>query len=847
MARGKLRIYLGAAPGVGKTYAMLSEAHRRVERGTDCVVAFVEHHDRPRTEVMLHGLEQIRRKELQYRDTSFTEMDIDAVLARGPKVALVDELAHTNIPGSRNAKRWQDVEELLAAGIDVISTVNIQHLESLGDVVESITGVRQQETVPDEVVRRADQVELVDMSPQALRRRMAHGNIYKSDKVDAALSNYFRPGNLTALRELALLWVADRVDEYLNAYRSEHEVSTIWGSRERIVVGLTGGPEGRTLIRRAARLAEKGAGGEVLAVYIARSDGLTASSPKELAVQRTLVEDLGGTFHHVVGDDIPVALLDFARGVNATQIVLGVSRRKSWQYVFGPGVGATVARDSGPDLDVHLITHDEAGKGRGLPMPRSARLARSRIIWGWLVGVLGPAVLTVLLTHVAPEVGLANDMLLYLSLTVAAALLGGLLPALASAVVGSLLLNWFFTPPVHTLTIADPKNIVAIAIFVGVAVSVASVVDLAARRTHQANRLRAESEILSFLAGNVLRGETSLEALLERVRETFGMESVAMLERESDVDPWTCAGSVGPRPCQDPDDADVDVPVGDHLALALTGRVLPAEDRRVLAAFAAQSAVVLDRQRLRRQADQAKELAEGNRIRTALLAAVSHDLRTPLAGIKASVSSLRSDDVAWSEEDEAELLQAIEEGADRLDLLVGNLLDMSRLQTGTVTPLIREIDLDEVVPMALGGVPEGSVELDVPETLPMVSVDKGLLERVVANVVENAVKYSPQDVPVLVSASAIADRVEVRVVDRGRGVPDEAKERIFEPFQRYGDAPRGAGVGLGLAVARGFAEAMDGTISAEDTPGGGLTMVLSLRMAPGRRPGEPELPAAVVS
>ncbi|MFE6176590.1 DUF4118 domain-containing protein [Streptomyces sp. NPDC056464] len=847
MARGKLRIYLGAAPGVGKTYAMLSEAHRRVERGTDCVVAFVEHHDRPRTEVMLHALEQIRRKDLQYRDTSFTEMDIDAVLARGPKVALVDELAHTNIPGSRNAKRWQDVEELLAAGIDVISTVNIQHLESLGDVVESITGVRQQETVPDEVVRRADQVELVDMSPQALRRRMAHGNIYKSDKVDAALSNYFRPGNLTALRELALLWVADRVDEYLNAYRSEHEVSTIWGSRERIVVGLTGGPEGRTLIRRAARLAEKGAGGEVLAVYIARSDGLTASSPKELAVQRTLVEDLGGTFHHVVGDDIPVALLDFARGVNATQIVLGVSRRKSWQYVFGPGVGATVARDSGPDLDVHLITHDEAGKGRGLPMPRSARLGRSRIIWGWLVGVLGPAVLTVLLTHVAPEVGLANDMLLYLSLTVAAALLGGLLPALASAVVGSLLLNWFFTPPVHTLTIADPKNIVAIAIFVGVAVAVASVVDLAARRTHQAARLRAESEILSFLAGNVLRGETGLDELLERVRETFGMESVAMLERESDVDPWTCAGSVGPRPCQDPDDADVDVPVGDHMALALTGRVLPAEDRRVLAAFAAQSAVVLDRQRLRRQADQAKELAEGNRIRTALLAAVSHDLRTPLAGIKAAVSSLRSDDVAWSEEDEAELLEGIEEGADRLDLLVGNLLDMSRLQTGTVTPLIREIDLDEVVPMALGGVPEGSVELDIPETLPMVSVDKGLLERVVANVVENAVKYSPQDVPVLVSASAIADRVEVRVVDRGRGVPDEAKERIFEPFQRYGDAPRGAGVGLGLAVARGFAEAMDGTISAEDTPGGGLTMVLSLRMAPGRRPGEPESPAAVVS
>ncbi|MGW1539877.1 ATP-binding protein [Streptomyces sp. NPDC002309] len=833
MGRGKLRIHLGAAPGVGKTYAMLSEAHRRLERGTDCVVAFVEHHDRPRTEVMLHGLEQIPRRRLEYRGGSFTEMDVDAVLARHPQVALVDELAHTNVPGSRNAKRWQDVEELLTAGVDVVSTVNIQHLESLGDVVESITGVRQQETVPDEVVRRADQIELVDMSPQALRRRMAHGNVYQPDKVDAALSNYFRPGNLTALRELALLWVADRVDEYLKQYRNEHRVSKIWGSRERIVVGLTGGPEGRTLIRRAARLAEKGAGGEVLAVYIARSDGLTAASPKELAVQRTLAEDLGGTFHHVVGDDIPAALLDFARGVNATQIVLGSSRRKTWQYVFGPGVGATVARESGPDLDVHIVTHDEAGKGRGLPVARGARLGRARILWGWAVGLAGPAVLAVVLNSV--DLGLANNVLLFLALTVAAALLGGLLPALGAAAFGSFLLNYFFTPPLHRLIISDSRDIVALVIFVAVAVSVASVVDLAARRTHQAARLRAESEILSFLAGNVLRGETSLEALLERVRETFGMDSAALLERQSDVEPWTCVSRAGVGgPVERPEDADVDMPVGDHMALALTGRVLPAEDRRVLAAFAAQAVVALDRRRLQEEADRARALAEGNRIRTALLAAVSHDLRTPLAAIKAAVSSLRSDDVAWSDEDEAELLEAIEEGADRLDHLVGNLLDMSRLQTGTVTPILREIDLDEVVPMALGGVPEDSVTLDVPEALPMVRVDAGLLERAVANVVENAVKYSPDGTPVLVAASAIADRVELRVVDRGPGVPDEVKERIFEPFQRYGDAPRGTGIGLGLAVARGFAEAMDGTLNAEDTPGGGLTMVLSLRA--GARP-----------
>jgi two-component system sensor histidine kinase KdpD len=841
MARGKLRIYLGAAPGVGKTCAMLSEAHRRLERGTDVVVGFVEHHSRPRTQVMLHGLETVPRRELAYRDTTFTEMDVDAVLARAPRVALVDELAHTNVPGSRNAKRWQDVEELLAAGIDVVSTVNIQHLESLGDVVESITGVRQRETVPDEVARRADQIELVDMSPEALRRRMAHGNIYAPDKVDAALSNYFRPGNLTALRELALLWVADRVDEYLRAYRTEHGIGGVWQARERIVVGLTGGPEGATLIRRAARLAEKGAGGEILAVHISRSDGLASGSPRELAVQRTLVEDLGGSFHHVVGEDVPTALLDFARGVNATQIVLGTSRRKTWQHFFSPGVGSTVARESGPDLDVHIVTHERAAKGRGLSIARGARLGRSRVIAGWLVGLVGPALLTALLIRTG--VGLPTDMLLFLSCTVAGALLGGLLPALASALLGSALLNWYFTPPVRAWSISDPENILALVVFVLVGVAVASVVDLAARRTHQAARLRSEAEILSHLAGSVLRGETSLDALLERVRETFAMDSVVLLERENDHTEWTCAASIGSRPCVRPEDADVEVPVNDRLALALVGRVLPASDQRVLSAFAAQAAVVLDRQRLTDEAEQARTLAEGNRIRTALLAAVSHDLRTPLAGIKASVSSLRSDDVAWSRQDEAELLAGIEESADRLDHLVGNLLDMSRLQTGTVTPLIREIDLDEVVPMALVGVPDSGVTLDIPETLPVVAADPGLLERAVANIVENAVKYSPNGTTVLVAASALGDRVELRVVDRGPGVSEEARDGIFEPFQRYGDPPRGSGVGLGLAVARGFAEAMGGTLLAEDTPGGGLTMVLTLRSAthadPPVRPGLP--------
>jgi two-component system sensor histidine kinase KdpD len=854
MGRGRLRIYLGAAPGVGKTYAMLGEGARRAERGTDVVVAFVETHGRAHTAARIEGLEVVPRKAMSHRGAGFTEMDLDAVLQRRPAVALVDELAHTNVPGSRHEKRWQDVEELLDAGIDVISTVNIQHLESLGDAVEGITGVRQQETVPDEVVRRADQIELVDMAPEALRRRLAHGNVYAPEKIDAALAHYFRPGNLTALRELALLWVADRVDEYLQRYRAENHIASTWQARERIVVGLTGGPEGRTLIRRAARIAAKGSGSEILAVYVSRSDGLTSASPKELTVQRGLVEDLGGTFHHVLGEDPAEALLEFARGVNATQIVLGSSRRKPWQWIFGPGVGATVAREAG-DIDVHIVTHEHAARGRLRPIRRVANLGLPRTVAGWAVGVVGPLLLTWVLSFFPDTSSNHTEMLLYLGLTVGAALLGGLFPALASAAVGSLLINWFYTPPLHTLTISSMQNIIAVAVFLAVALSVAYVVDLAARRTAEAARSRAEAETLSFLANSVLGGTRGLPALLERIRETFQMESVVLLERPDEFSPWRTAGCLGPDPVCRPEDADVDVPVGDHLALALSGRVLPAGDRRVLVAFAAQAAVLLEKRRLEEEAAEARRLAEGNRIRTALLAAVSHDLRTPLAGIKASVSSLRSADVAWEPEDEAELLAGIEAGADRLDHLIGNLLDMSRLQTGTVVPIVREIDLDEVVPLALLGVPPDAVRTEIPETLPMISADPGLLERALGNVIENAVKYNtgnragPGGGPlrVAVSASELNGRVEVRIADHGPGIPDEGKERVFEPFQRYGDAPRGAGVGLGLAVARGFVEATGGTLSAEDTPGGGLTMVFTLpcaaQPAQTTQPAQPAQPA----
>ncbi|ETK35125.1 DUF4118 domain-containing protein [Microbispora sp. ATCC PTA-5024] len=842
MTRGRLRVYLGAAPGVGKTYAMLCEARRGRARGRDVVVGLVETHDRPRTEELLEGLEVLPRRTIAYRAGTFTELDVDAVIARRPKIVLIDELAHTNVPGSRNAKRWEDVEEILEAGIDVISTVNIQHLESVNDVVREITGVPQRETVPDEVVRRADQVELVDMSPEALRRRMAHGNIYVPEKVDAALANYFREGNLTALRELALMWVAGKVDEQLDRYRAEHGILSTWETRERVVVALSGGPEGDTVIRRAARIAARTTGADLLAVHVTRSDGLAGTDPVHLARQRTLVEDLGGSYHQVVGDYVPKALLGFARSVNATQLVLGASRRGRAARLLTRGVGVTVAALSG-SIDVHMIPHDEARAGRR-PQPSRAALTRGRRIAGWALALLGVPALTGVLLPLRGALTLPSQILLFLAAVVTVALVGGMWPALTAAVGGFLLLNWFFTPPLHTWSIASPQNLLALVVFVVVGGAVSAIVDLAARRTREAARAGADAEILSTLAGHVLRGEGAVPSLLARLREIFGLTSVTLLERRTEAVPgvgdagdpqaWRILGAAGGPPCTCPAAADTGMPIAGGLVLALRGRLLDASDRRVLEAFGAELAVALRQRRLEEQAEKVRPLAEADRMRTALLAAVSHDLRTPLASAKAAVESLRSTDVRWSRADRDELLATADESLVRLTRLVANLLDMSRLQAGVLGVALEHVALEEVAHRAVADLGEAGarVVLDMPPDLPDVEADPVLLERILVNVTSNAVRYSPPGAPVLVGASRYGDRVEVRIVDRGPGIPPEAHDRVFLPFQRYGDRDAHTGVGLGLALSRGLAEAMGGTLVPEETPGGGLTMILSLPAAP---------------
>jgi two-component system, OmpR family, sensor histidine kinase KdpD len=853
-ARGQLRVYLGAAPGVGKTYAMLCEARRRAARGTDMVVGYVETHGRARTAELLDGLEVVPRKTMAHRGATFTELDTDAVIARHPQVALIDELAHTNIPGSRNAKRWQDIEEILDAGITVISNVNVQHLESLNDVVQQITGVPQRETVPDEVVRRAGQVELVDMTAEALRRRMAHGNIYPPEKVDAALANYFRVGNLTALRELALLWLADKVDEQLERYRADHGIAGTWEARERVVVALSGGPEGDTLIRRAARVAARTKGADLLAVHVTPSDGLVSASPAHLARQRILVESLGGTYHQVIGDDVPHALLEFARGVNATQLVLGVSRRGRVSQLLSRGVGVTTTALSGP-IDVHMVTHEKARQGRRR-VPPAGGLTVGRRIGGFAVAAAGLPLATVLLTSLRGQLSLPSDILTVMVVVVAAAIVGGFWPGIAAAVAGFLLLNYYFTEPYHTFVISHPDDVLALTVFVVVAAAVSAVVGLAARRTGEAARAGADAEVLFNLAGNVLRGEHALTALLNRLRETFGQESVTLLEhrpgtpltpaRQRDPASWQVVATVGGQPCTTPDEGDTDIPVGEELALVLRGRPLPAADRRILEAFAAQAAAALRQQRLAKEAERTRPLAEADKMRTALLSAVSHDLRTPLSSARAAVDSLASPSITWTDDERAELVATAKDSLERLDRLVANLLDMSRLQAGALGIHAQPLALEEVIPRVLDdlGPQARRIEVNIPDDLPEVRADPALLERILVNLASNAARYSPPGKPVLLTASSLGDRVDVRVADRGPGIPPPDRDRVFQPFQRLGDRDNHTGVGLGLALARGLTEAMNGTLVPDDTPGGGLTMIVTLPAA--TAPAAPEAGAVAV-
>ncbi len=841
MSRGSLRIYLGAAPGVGKTFAMLDEGLRRRSRGADVVVGIVETHGRENTEARIADLEVLPRQSMEHRGARLEELDIDALLARHPDVALVDELAHTNVEGSRNQKRWADIEELLDAGIDVISTVNIQHLESVNDVVERITGVRQRETVPDEWVRRAEQVELVDMTPEALRRRLAHGNVYPADRIDAAMSNYFRPGNLAALRELALLWVADRVEDQLQTYLRDHDVDGAWETRERVVVALTGAPGNDSVIRRAARIAGR-VGGELIGVHVIASDGLAGLPNANLGAHRSLLEELGGTYREVVGEDIAATLVAAARSDRATQLVIGASRRSRWDELRGGSVVNRLLRMA-RDLDIHVISGVSSPSEGSAPSgpvvaQRGSVLSTRRVASAWLLLAIGLPVMVVLMSAAGADAALATQVLIGLVLVLCVALLGGRLAGFVAAVATVLAMNFFLVEPTGTLTVSDPEHLISLAVFVVAAGTVSTLVDRVAKRSAEAAMATAEAAALARAAASLAAAPDPLPDLLIQLRELTDVDEVSVLQRDVD-DGWVVQACTGDAAPTEPETGSTYELNADHRTVVVF-RPAPARsgDGSVLGAFLDALAVALEARRLAAEAADAAVVAEADALRTGILQAVSHDLRTPLAGIKASVTSLLSTDVTFDAATTREFLNTIDSEVDRLDRVVGNLLDMGRLQAGALSVMCRPTALEEVVVAALNhlDLAEDEVEVDVSETLPLVDVDGALLERAVANVVANAVAVQQPGMPVRVQAAVIhvgdVERVALQIVDRGPGLNPRARARAFEPFQRLGDRSTQAGVGLGLAIAHGFTRAIGGELTLDDTPGGGLTATFELRAVP---------------
>jgi two-component system sensor histidine kinase KdpD len=820
MTRGRLRVYLGAAPGVGKTHAMLAEGLRRAGRGADIVVGIIHDDGRASIQDLAAKLERLPTR---CDSADVADLDVAAVRNRRPEAVLVDDLAHRN---SDQIARWDLVEALLTDGIEVITTVNIGALESLRDIVTAITGTAPDVSIPDSVVRAADQIELVDMSPEALRRRLAHGHIFTSERVDAALANVFQPAVLGALRQLSLLWVADRVEEQLERQSIPDVSSDVPKVRERIVVAL-GGRGGERLVRRAVRLAGP-SGAQVVGVHVVSS----AREPgPELEDQRRLLTALGGVYREVLGDDVALALAEFARVEQATQLVIGAAAGAAAQS--RQSIAADLMRDVG-STDVHVVATsviDEPSL-RAVGRRRNAARPYRHIVLAWALCVLGLPGLTAVLSASRRHVSVGSALMIDLCLVMAVAAIGGIGPGLAASVAAFGLTNWFLTPPLHTLTVGDAQNVVALTVFILVTVVVSVSVDRAARRSHEAASARAQAAALARSAATLVGAHDPLPDLLEQLRATFGLRSATVMER-SEHGWWPTHASGRPELLAPEEGTAIDISAAGDLLLVVPSDALRPEQLEVLRAFGDQLAMAVEARRLRTDVANSALLEEANALRAALLQAVSHDFRTPLATIKASSSGLLEPDVNFSADDRRQLLNDIVDATDRLDRLVRDLLDMSRLQAGAVDLTLGAVALEEVVAAALSGLPSASrrVDVDVSESVSTVEADAALLERAVANLVSNALAWSPLDAPVRVEAGQIGDWVDLRIIDRGPGIPTVDRDRIFLPFQRLGDRSTDAGAGLGLAIAKGFVEAMGGLLILDDTPGAGLTMTIRLHVA----------------
>ena len=848
--RGKLKIFLGAAPGVGKTFEMLEAAQAKRREGVDVAIGIVETHGRRETEALIVGLAAVPRRRVDYKGRALDEMDLDAILARRPKLVLVDELAHSNAPGSRHPKRYLDVEELLAASIDVYTTLNIQHVESLNDVVAQITRIRVRETVPDSILDRADDIEVVDLAPEDLIQRLKDGKVYLPQQAERAVRHYFQPGNLTALRELALRRTAQRVDQQMRSYMRAHAISGPWAAGERVLVCVSEDPACAGLIRYTKRLADRlDAPWTALYVETARYHRLDERERDRIADCLRLAEKLGGAAITVPGARIVEEVAGYAEANNITHIVIGKSERSRWFEIVHGSIVHDLVRRSG-NISVHVIagTADEAVPPKTV-QTQAAPASLDPRAYIATIGIVGVALGIGLFLQ--QFLNVANIALVFLTAVLVSAIRFGLFPSLFACLVSVLAYNFFFLPPIYTFTIADPENVVALFFFLVVAV-IAS--NLAGRTRNQVltARSRARTTEALFAFSRKLAGIGTLDDLLwvtvSQIALMLKLRVVLLLPEGDGL-----AVRAGYPPEDQLDEADLaaarwswahnraagrgadTLPGARWLFLPFrTGRgavgvlgierdepgpLLTPDGRRLLDALADQAALAIERITLAEAIDRARVMAETERLRAALLTSISHDLRTPLATIIGSLTSLRSYGASYDDKTRDEFMATIQAEAERLNRFIGNLLDMTRLEAGAIDLKPELADLAEIVGTALQRTAKllaaHRVVIEIDPDMPMLRTDYLLLEQALFNLLDNAAKYAPAGSRVLIRGRRDGGSVLVEIVDEGPGIPAQELERIFDKFYRVQAQDRQrAGTGLGLPICRGFVEALGGTISA---------------------------------
>ncbi|MBI4178512.1 sensor histidine kinase KdpD [bacterium] len=858
--RGKLKVFLGAAAGVGKTYAMLEAAHARRAEGMDVVAGWVDTHGRAETEALLEGIEILARRPLEYRGTILKEFDLDAALARRPALILVDELAHTNAPGSRHTKRWQDVQEIIEAGINVYTTLNVQHLESLNDVVAQITGVRVHETVPDSVLERADEVELVDLPPEELLQRLKEGKVYVPEQAREAIRNFFRKGNLIALRELALRRTADRVDEQMQAYMRDHAIDRTWPAAERLLVCVRAGPLGVKLVRAARRMAAR-LHAEWMTVYVETPDHVRLSETDREGLARTLrlAEQLGGQTVTLSGQSVTEEILAYAQARNVSKIIVGKPAGPRWREILsGSAVDELIRRSGG--IDVYVIRGEE-----GEPSPRRAGRPTRPTHWrqlGWAAGTVG--LCTALAWVMFPYSEISNIIMVYLLGTVLVAPRLSRPFTILTSILSVAAFDLFFVPPRFTFAVSDVRYFVTFAVMLVVAIVVSSLTVRIRRQAdaarHRERRTAALYDLSRELAGT--RGaETLMRTAARHIHEVFAGQVVILLPR---TEGGLVQGAAHPAPFEiDADEGAVGQWVFEHRQIAgLETETLPGaqalyipliasqgivgvlgikpsnphafadpEQLHLLETFANQAALAIERAQLAEAAQQAQVRAEAERLRNALFSSISHDLRTPLTTIMGAAGSLLENGTHFQRGTWQDLLQSIVDEAERLNRLVSNLLDMTRIEAGALPVKKDWHPLEEVVGTALARMGkrfrDHPINIHVPADLPLVRIDGTLIEQVFINLLDNGLKYTPVRSGIDISASLTDAAVLVEVADRGPGFGPGEAQRIFDKFYR-GQTSDSRGVGLGLAICRAIVEAHGGKIWAENRPGGGAVFRFTL-------------------